>query len=396
MSSADFHPGCLRGRVDRCVVDDRPVPVALRTREPVRKMVFRITRPDRQQRWLKSTRCRCSAPTASVTQVVVEFHRYQRAQGVRAGAAPARRDPRIGRLGGRADLLTAPDWEHGIEDVLRQLGAATAVSRVYIVPGYPRVARASATSGPPKASPSGPTRRGDEPYLRALGLERWESILREGGTIQGPQHRFPDDERDVLRELGVCSTRRRADLRRPVVVGLHRLRRLPRRARLAEWRGRSPAHRPRGRWARPSNAAAPTPSGCSWCASSRRAPKPRPPSGARRSWPRRATSWPSSLDYEATLQSLANLVVPDPGRLLLDRHARSRRLDPPRRPGAVDPRSSRRRVPDADRRVAEMLRTRRAAAHRQAAARCRRWRGRRLHERPDGAADDPRGHRMAC
>jgi signal transduction histidine kinase len=36
-------------------------------------------------------------------------------------------------------------------------------------------------------------------------LERWEGVLRSGGIIQGPQHSFPETERAVLLAHGVCS-----------------------------------------------------------------------------------------------------------------------------------------------------------------------------------------------
>ena len=105
-------------------------------------------------------------------------------------------------------LLTAPEWEHSIDDVLRQLGAATGVSRVYIVPAAPDLTGAgngglhewTARQVQPRPQP-----QGNVPYLAAVGLTRWEAILREGGIIQGRLRSFPDDEQAVLAAQGICS-----------------------------------------------------------------------------------------------------------------------------------------------------------------------------------------------
>ena len=73
----------------------------------------------------------------------------------------------------------------------------------------------------------------------------------------------------------------------------------------------------------------------------------------------------ASLDYEPTLQGVANLVVPGAGRLLLRRHARGRRLDPTRRL-AVGPARRRGQRAGSHRPggviPSQMIRTRRAAA----------------------------------
>jgi len=203
MSSADFQQGMHEdGRL--MTVDERPVPIALRTREPVRKLVFRITRPDGAHRWLEVDAVPLLGPDGSVTQVVSSF--IDISERKLSEQALRQRDAILESVASAAGkLLTASDWEHGIEDVLCELGAATGVSRVYIVPGY-----TEARSQRHEWVAEGVARRADvptdKPYLSAVGLPRWEAILREGNIVQGPQHSFPPEERSVLSDLHVCST----------------------------------------------------------------------------------------------------------------------------------------------------------------------------------------------
>jgi GAF domain-containing protein len=91
--------------------------------------------------------------------------------------------------------------------VLGQLGAATGVSRVYIVPTQPGELRGGRQQHQWRAE-GVPRRRSapaDQRYLHALGLSRWESILREGGIIQGRLRTFPPAEQAELAADGVCS-----------------------------------------------------------------------------------------------------------------------------------------------------------------------------------------------
>jgi PAS domain S-box-containing protein len=203
MSSADFRPG-LREDGRPLLAEERPVPVALRTRTAVRKQTFRITRPDGEQRWIQVDAVPLLGPDGSVTQVVSSFidisNRKQIEEALR------QRDLILESVASAAEqLLRANDWEHGIDGVLSQVGHATGVSRVYIVPGYAgeRSQRHEWTADgvPPRTET--PTA---EPYLRGLGLERWETVLREGGIIQGPRESLPPEEQSALEAQGVLST----------------------------------------------------------------------------------------------------------------------------------------------------------------------------------------------
>jgi len=183
--------------------DQRPVPVVLRSREPVRKHVFRIKRPDGQQRWLQVDAVPMLGADGSVTQVVSSFidisERKQSEEALR------QRDLILESVASAAErLLRANDWERGIDDVLRQLGKATGVSRVYIVPGYPE-ARSQRHEWTAEGIPARAEPPSASPYLRALGLNHWESTLREGGLIQGPRHAFEYAEQQALESQGVQS-----------------------------------------------------------------------------------------------------------------------------------------------------------------------------------------------
>lgn len=201
MTSDNFRPGIhedgtpLHG-------EERPVPVVLRTRKAVRKHVFRITRPDGQQRWLQVDAVPMLGADGSVTQVISSF--IDISERKHSEEALRQRDVILDAVAAAAErLLRSNDWEQGIDSVLRQLGMATDVSRVFIVPGYESSAQRhvwTADDAPPlhEIAPG-------ERFLRSHGLQRWEGLLREGGIIQGPRHAFGSDEQAALEELGVLS-----------------------------------------------------------------------------------------------------------------------------------------------------------------------------------------------
>jgi PAS domain S-box-containing protein len=184
-------------------VDERPVGVAMRTRSAQRKVVLGITRPDGSQRWLQADAVPLFAPDGSVTRVVSSF--IDITDQKRNQEALRRRDAILEAVAFAAEkLLTAPEWKHSIDEVLAQLGAATAVSRVYIVrAGEDR----SEADGPRlyqwTAPGAGIGRAG--PYLASRGLGRWEAVLRSGGIVEGRLRSLPPDEQVMLAEQGVCS-----------------------------------------------------------------------------------------------------------------------------------------------------------------------------------------------
>jgi PAS domain S-box-containing protein len=186
--------------------DHRPVARAMRTRSAQRKVVLGIVRPDGGRRWLQVDAVPLFRPDGAITRVVASF--IDITDQKRNQEALRRRDAILEAVAFAAEkLLTTPEWEHSINDVLAQLGAATAVSRVYIVSagedrpdgGAVSLYQWTAPGVPPRAD----GRQG--PYLAARGLGRWEGVLRGGGIVEGRLRNFPPDERAMLAAQGVCS-----------------------------------------------------------------------------------------------------------------------------------------------------------------------------------------------
>ena len=184
-----------------------PTPRVARSRTAERKLIFSFVHPDHRRRWLQLDVVPLFDAEGGVWRVVSSFIDIteQKASEV----ALRRRDQILQAVAFAAEnLLSSPGWEQGIDDVLRQLGAATGVSRVYIVPNNARSADLregtqhewTADGIPPR--PEIPVRAAD---LVRDGLGRWERHLREGGIIQGELRSFPSDEQRVLAAQGVCS-----------------------------------------------------------------------------------------------------------------------------------------------------------------------------------------------
>jgi signal transduction histidine kinase len=186
--------------------NERPVARAMRTRSAQRKVVLGIARPDGSQRWLQVDAVPLFGPDGAITRVVASF--IDITDQKRNQEALRRRDAILEAVAFAAEkLLTTPEWEHGIGDVLAQLGAASAVSRVYIVSvGEDRPEAGGASLYQWTAPGVLPRTNGLEgPYLAARGLGRWEAVLRAGGIIEGRLRSFPPDEQAMLAAQGVCS-----------------------------------------------------------------------------------------------------------------------------------------------------------------------------------------------
>jgi signal transduction histidine kinase len=182
------------------VRDDRPGPRVARNRRPERKLIYSFVHADHRRRWLQLDVVPLFGPDGNVTRVVSSF--IDITEQKESEEALQRRDAILQAVAFAAEeLLATAEWEHSIDAVLRQLGAATGVSRVYIVP--------SSGAGHHEWTADGVAPRADVPvkgsYLKALGLGRWERILREGGIVQGQLRSFPLDEQPKLRAQGVCS-----------------------------------------------------------------------------------------------------------------------------------------------------------------------------------------------
>jgi PAS domain S-box-containing protein len=186
--------------------DQRPVARAMRTRSAQRKVVLGIVRPDGSRRWLQVDAVPLFGPDGAITRVVASF--IDITDQKRGQEALRRRDAILEAVAFAAEkLLTTPEWEHGIDDVLAQLGAASAVSRVYIVSaGEDQPDGGGVSLYQWTAAGVRPRANGLEgPYLAARGLGRWEAVLRAGGIVEGRLRSFPPDEQAMLAAQGVCS-----------------------------------------------------------------------------------------------------------------------------------------------------------------------------------------------
>jgi PAS domain S-box-containing protein len=197
-------------------VDERPVAVATRTRAAQRKVVMGITRPDGKQRWVQTNAVPLFGPDGALTRVVASF--IDITDQKRNEEALRRRDAILEAVAFAAEkLLTAPEWEQSIDDVLAQLGAATAVSRVYIVPTGQEGSEAGSVSMHQWTAPGVPPRAAvacNRSYLEDLGLARWEDVLRGGGSVEGPLRSFPANE-----QVGLAAQSVRSLVTVPIFVG---------------------------------------------------------------------------------------------------------------------------------------------------------------------------------
>jgi PAS domain S-box-containing protein len=206
MHASDFSPG-LREDGSKISVDERPGPKAALTRQAQRKVMLGVAKPDGVLRWLLIDAVPLFGSDGALTSVVSSFIDITELKLVQE--ALRHRDAILQGVAFAAEkLLGSPEWEHSIDDVLRQLGAATGVSRVYIVPALDDRQHADeAKQHEWTAQGVGP--RADLPsqgsYLEAVGLSRWDPVLRSGSIIQGALRTFPPDEQVMLAAQGVRS-----------------------------------------------------------------------------------------------------------------------------------------------------------------------------------------------
>ncbi|HEY1298430.1 MAG TPA: ATP-binding protein, partial [Chloroflexota bacterium] len=188
-------------------VHERPTPRVARNRQAERKLIFSFVHPDHRRRWLQVDVVPLFGVDGDVSRVVSSFIDITEQKA--SEEALLRRDLVMQAVAFAAEnLLTTPEWEHSIDDVLRQLGAATGVSRVYIVPNDTSDTDLREVTNH-EWTADGVAPRADIPahgsYLQSVGLGRWEQILRDGGIIQGDLRSFPSDEQRMLAAQGVCS-----------------------------------------------------------------------------------------------------------------------------------------------------------------------------------------------
>lgn len=104
---------------------------------------------------------------------------------------------------GAGRFLRAADWRDEIDGFLARLGAAAAVSRVYIFQNHPGEADEWFTSQRAEWCAAGIIPQIDNPLLqniplRESGFGRWVTLLEQGREVAGLVREFPDSERDFL------------------------------------------------------------------------------------------------------------------------------------------------------------------------------------------------------
>jgi PAS domain S-box-containing protein len=102
-----------------------------------------------------------------------------------------------------AAFLKSPDWERGVPEVLRRLGLATGVSRVYVFENHRDTDGKLLVSQRYEWTAQSVQSQMDNPLLQdvplyEMGYERWEELLSAGRIVQGPVANFPVGERDFL------------------------------------------------------------------------------------------------------------------------------------------------------------------------------------------------------
>lgn len=100
-------------------------------------------------------------------------------------------------------LLKVADWRSAIEEVLRVLGTATRVSRVYVFENHQDAAGRLLTSQRFEWTAKGIEPKLDAPEFQNLpyslgGFSRWREMLSEGKAIFGTVSSFPSSERRLL------------------------------------------------------------------------------------------------------------------------------------------------------------------------------------------------------
>ncbi|HEY2201759.1 MAG TPA: GAF domain-containing protein, partial [Solirubrobacteraceae bacterium] len=189
------------------LISERPAQRTARQKQAERKKVYSFVHPDHRRRWIQLDVVPLFGPDGAVSRVVSSFIDITDQKATEQ--ALRRRDLILQAVAFAAEnLLRSPEWEHSIDDVLSELGAATGVSRVYIVPN--EAGDADLREGAHHEWTAHDVRRlADMPargsYLQGRGLGRWEQILRDGGIIQGELRSFPFDEQQMLAAQGVCS-----------------------------------------------------------------------------------------------------------------------------------------------------------------------------------------------
>jgi hypothetical protein len=132
---------------------------------------------------------------------------------VRAEAA-LRRDATLEAVAFAAQRFLEDDWRRSIHAVLRRLGQATEVSRIYLYENVDHEGELRTVLCAQWVADRafGTLTEGTE--LRFAGLERWVAVLGRGDVVHGPISDLPEPEQPTLRDHQIASL-----LLTPLMVG---------------------------------------------------------------------------------------------------------------------------------------------------------------------------------
>ncbi len=127
-----------------------------------------------------------------------------------AGTALSRREAIMSAIGLAAgQFLKEASWEHNIPGVLKTIGQAANVSRMYVFMNYIENGSVYISLCYEWAAP-GVEPQLDNPalqhvHLRASGFKRWEEVLSKGRPLHGVVRELPESEKVLLQQQGILS-----------------------------------------------------------------------------------------------------------------------------------------------------------------------------------------------
>lgn len=107
-------------------------------------------------------------------------------------------------------MLSSPDWQSALPQVLQRLGEGAGVQRAYVWCNHTLTDDELVTSqiaewaARPELALQGSPQFQNVSYAE-IGFERWRELLSAGATVQGPIDSFPEEERAFLKPQGIAS-----------------------------------------------------------------------------------------------------------------------------------------------------------------------------------------------
>lgn len=201
-ASEDFQPGrryaeCRSEAVGPGVEDDEAIAAALRGERHER--ISRHTTPD-EVWWIRTRVQPCGAGPRR--RVVVE--KKDISERMEPEAAALRSQAMLQAVGFAVSrFLRGARWEEGVSEVLRRIGDALDVSRVYVFEAWQGKDGATWTTQRYEWAAAGVSAELDNPEMEAvsfaqMGTPAWPELLRNGQIIQAHTRALPEGMRELL------------------------------------------------------------------------------------------------------------------------------------------------------------------------------------------------------